>query len=188
MPALSDLQAAERKLKDQLAKVRAAKRGEGQKKRAADKKTPKGKTGIHRKSQPVADPGEDPDYIPPPAELSGDVARQVWRETEPALRDRLSIMNIDRRTLMLYCDTWQLLADCSQVLQDEGRYITMPDTGYVSRHPAAVDAAKAVSQIRQLGAELGMSPKSRRGVKVRSSEGDPLKDFLANKPGSKRRG
>lgn len=116
-----------------------------------------------------------------PVELTGEVARKVWAETEPALRDRLSLLEIDLRTLILYCNAWQLLTECQQVLAEEGRYIQM-ETGYVARHPAAIDEAKAVSQIRQLAQELGMSPKSRRGVKVRSAEGDPLKDFLGGRP------
>jgi P27 family predicted phage terminase small subunit len=103
----------------------------------------------------------------------------VWRETEPRLRDRLNLLDIDDRILVLYCNCWQLLLDCQQVLKEEGRYCTMEDTGYVSRHPAAVDEKNAIAQIRQLASELGMTPKSGRRVKVRSGDGDALKEFLA---------
>lgn len=117
-----------------------------------------------------------------PVELSGDVARRVWIETEPRLRDRLNLLDIDERILILYCNCWQLLIDCQKVLTKEGRYVTMQDTGYVSRHPAAVDEKNAIAQIRQLAAELGMTPKSGRRVKIRSGDGDSLKAFLASKP------
>ena len=115
---------------------------------------------------------------PLPVELSGEVARRVWRETEPRLRDRLNLLDIDDRILILYCNCWQLLTDCQDVLAKQGRYITMEDTGYVSRHPAAVDEKNAIAQIRQLAAELGMTPKSGHRVKVRSGDGDALKQFL----------
>ena len=116
-----------------------------------------------------------------PAELTGDVARRVWQETEPQLRDRLNLLDIDSRTLILYCQCWQLLHDCQCVLQREGRYITM-ESGYVSRHPAAVDEKNAIAQIRQLAAELGMTPKSGRRVKVREGSGDALQAFLDGAP------
>ena len=116
-----------------------------------------------------------------PAELTGDVARRVWSETWNKLVERLGTLDIDRRNLVLYCNAWQLLSDCQATLAEEGRYIQM-STGYVARHPAAIDEKNAIGQIRQLAAELGMSPKSRKGVKVRSGEGDPLKAFLAEQP------
>lgn len=120
-----------------------------------------------------------------PVELSGDVARRVWLETEPRLRDRLNLLDIDERILVLYCNCWQLLTECQDVLRRKGRYVTMEDTGYVSRHPAAVDEKNTIAQIRQLAAELGMTPKSGRRVKVRSGDGDALKAFLAARPGDR---
>lgn len=119
---------------------------------------------------------------PLPIELSGDVAKRVWRETEPRLRDRLNLLDIDDRILILYCNCWQLLTECQDVLRREGRYVTMEETGYVARHPAAVDEKNTIAQIRQLAAELGMTPKSGRRVKVRSGDGDALKAFLQQKP------
>lgn len=114
-----------------------------------------------------------------PCELSGDVAKRVWLDTEPKLRDRLNLLDIDDRLLVLYCNCWQLLTDCQEVLRKEGRYVTMEETGYVSRHPAALDEKNTIAQIRQLAAELGMTPKSGRRVKVRSGHGDALKAFMA---------
>ncbi|MCU0871968.1 MAG: phage terminase small subunit P27 family [Pirellulaceae bacterium] len=153
-----------------------AKTGKASAKPATTKRRGKKAAGRAGKPPPAPPPAIASDRLPP--ELTGDTARQVWRETEPRLRDRLNLLDIDDRILILYCNCWQLLKDCQDVLAKEGRYVTMEDTGYVSRHPAAVDEQKAIAQIRQLACELGMTPKSGRRVKVRSGDADPLKAFL----------
>lgn len=160
-------------------KKKATKKKATPKKKAAKKKATPKKKATKKKSQspPAA-------FQPPaePCELTGPVARTVWRESEPKLRDRLNLLDIDHRILILYCNCWQLLTDCQQVLAKEGRYVTMEDTGYVSRHPAAVDEKNTIAQIRQLAAELGMTPKAGKRVTVRSGDGDALMAFLNQRP------
>ena len=163
-------------------KKKAAKKKATPRKKAIKKKPAPRKKATKRKSprvSPETRAAKAAENLP--VELSGDVARRVWRETEPQLRDRLNLLDIDHRILVLYANCWQLLTECQEVLRREGRYITM-ETGYVSRHPAAVDEKNAIAQIRQLAAELGMTPKAGKRVKVRSGDGDALKGFLQRQP------
>jgi len=166
------------RLKAARKKTPAAKKKPAARKRATPKKrTVRKKSPAKKKS---ATSKKKLDGLP--VELSGEAARRVWRETEPLLRDRLNLLDIDHRILVLYCNCWQLLTECQEVLRTEGRYVTMEDTGYVSRHPAAVDEKNTIAQIRQLAGELGMTPKAGRRVKVRTGDGDQLKAFLEGKP------
>lgn len=103
-------------------------------------------------------------------------------DEEPKLRDRINLLDIDKRLLVLYCNCWQLLCECQEVLREEGRYMKIEKSGYPLRHPAAIDEKNTIAQIRQLAAELGMTPKSGRRVKVRSGDGDALKAFLEARP------
>jgi len=159
--------AAKKATKKRSAKRRPAKKSPA-KKRAAKKRQPTKKRAVL-------------DKLDLPEELSGDVARRMWSTTEPQLRDRLNLLDIDRSVLVLYCNTWQLLYEAEQTLAAEGRYLTMP-TGYVARHPAAIDQKDAMGQIRRLAAELGMTPKAGRRVKIRSGDGDALQAFLQDRP------
>ena len=92
------------------------------------------------------------------------------------------MLDIDSGILILYCNAWQLLTECQAVLRSEPRYIKYEDSGHVGRHPAAIDEKNTIAQIRQLAAELGMTPKAGKRVKVRSGAGDGLKAFLEGKP------
>jgi P27 family predicted phage terminase small subunit len=113
-----------------------------------------------------------------PIELLGDVARDWWRRLEPDLKTRLNLLSVDRGALILLCNAWQRLADVQKVLSTEPRYPVTGENGYRQIHPAAVDEHKINAQIRQLQAELGMSIKSRKGVRVKSGASDALGDFL----------
>jgi P27 family predicted phage terminase small subunit len=117
-----------------------------------------------------------------PVELLGAVARDWWRRLEPDLRSRLNLLSVDRGALILLCNSWQRLAEVQAILAREDRFPVTGENGYQQIHPAAVDEHKLSAQIRQLQAELGMSIKSRKGVRVKSGEDDPLKVFLAAGP------
>jgi P27 family predicted phage terminase small subunit len=178
-PPVTRKKAAPAKQKAAPAKQKAA---SAKQKAAPAKQVAKKATRRKPASKPV--PPKPPAPCPVDLEhpdLSGEVARRVWRELWPDLQDRLTMLSIDRRCLVLYANAWQLLSEAQATLKHEGRYFTS-EKGYVMRHPAAVDEARCVAQIRQLAAELGMSPKARKGVKVRTGDGDALKAFLAAQP------
>jgi P27 family predicted phage terminase small subunit len=148
------------------------------KKRPDPKKKPSRKKKAPRKPRgKKAAPGID--Y---PVELLGEVARDWWRRLESDLRNRLNLLSVDRGALILLCNSWQRLAEVQAVLAKAERYPVTGENGYQQIHPAAVDEHKLNAQIRQLQAELGMSIKARKGVRVKSGDGDPLKAFLAGAP------
>lgn len=151
-------------MKKKVAKKRAPAR---KKRKAPAKRAP-------RKRKPVDDGL--------PVELLGDVARDWWRRLEPDLRSRLNLLTLDRGALILLCNCWQQYVETQAVLKKESRYIVTGANGYQQLHPAATEEHKLKAQIRQLQAELGMSIKSRKGVRVKSGDSDPIKAFLAGSP------
>ena len=159
-------------MKKKAGKKKVTKRAPAKKaaKRPAKKKAP-----VKRKPRKKAPPKPVYDY---PLELLGEVARDWWRRLEPDLRNRLNLLSVDRGALILLCNSWQRLAEVQRVLSNEDRYLVTGENGYQQIHPAAVDEHKLNAQIRQLQAELGMSIKARKGVRVKSGDDDPLKAFL----------
>lgn len=113
----------------------------------------------------------------PPA-LLGDYARQKWREVEPQLRERLQLLGVDSGILILYCNCWERLSQAQQAIAEDGLYERVGSNGASAPTAARNDENRLMSQIRQLGQELGMSIRARKGVKVKSGDSDLLKAFL----------
>lgn len=123
--------------------------------------------------------GKGPGKLRPtrcPAFLTGD-ARAEWNRLYPEL-ERLNVAGaLDRGVLAAYCIAWADLKAAN--LELEGRtgptlWIERLDGG-IFEHPAAKARRAASAQIRQLGAELGLSPVSRERVKI-----DPPEDESAD--------
>jgi P27 family predicted phage terminase small subunit len=159
------------KKKAVTAPARRRKKAPAKKARAAKKPARK------RATKPPPPPPQD--NVQYPEGLLGDTARAKWREVEPLLRERLSFLGVDHGLLVLYCNCWQRLQQAQTVIATEGMYERVGANGVSAPTAARTDEMRLTSQIRQLGQELGMSLKARKGVKVKSEAGDSLKAFLA---------
>lgn len=115
----------------------------------------------------------------------GQVAATKWREVAPVIEARGLLEDLDLDALSLYCDSWQQLSEADATIVSEGEFFTT-DKGYVGIHPAVLKRRKAIDVIRKLGEQLGLTPRSRRGLRVKQSGAaaaeDPLAAFLKSKP------
>ncbi len=114
-----------------------------------------------RKPSSIA-PGSSPvvDVPRPPAWLSRD-AKAEWRKVAPILVERNVLTEGDLGALAAYCDAVGQLVAANAIIAAEGMVVAG------KKHPLITTTVAARNQIRQLAAELGLTPISRSRPAVR---------------------
>lgn len=110
------------------------------------------------------------DAPPPPSWLAKD-ARAEWRRVAPILVERDVLTEGDLGALAAYCDAVGQLIAASRQIAVDGMVIAG------KKHPLMTTTVAARNQIRQLAAELGLTPISRSRPAVRES-GEPDADWM----------
>lgn len=88
-------------------------------------------------------------------------AKAEWRRVAPILvMERRTLTEGDLSTLAAYCLAVGQLQESSRILASEGLTFKT-EAGIPKPHPAAKLRTDAMTQIRQLGVELGLTPVSR---------------------------
>ncbi|MEP9348546.1 phage terminase small subunit P27 family [Xanthobacter sp. KR7-225] len=106
-----------------------------------------------------------------PAWLSKD-AKAEWRRVCPILvNERRTLSEADLPTLAAYCAAVGQVQEASRILAKEGLTYSS-DSGMPKKHPAVGIRHDAMTQVRQLGGELGLTPVSRSRPAMRDSH-DP---------------
>lgn len=114
---------------------------------------------------------------PEPPDTLGAIGQAKWRELAPQLISLGLLSALDQGHLEVYCEAWDVLGECRQILAREG-FVISNDKGNLSRHPAAVERDKARQTIKQYGAEFGLTPASRAGLNpAKAAEADELDSF-----------
>lgn len=112
----------------------------------------------------------------PPAWL-GSVGAAVWGEVAPVLWAIGCLSANDERLLSQYCEAWEDFFRAREIIETEGTTQTN-DKEMASSHPAVKQKRDATLLIKQIGAEFGMSPAARVGLKIGGQKtGNALKDF-----------
>lgn len=134
----------------------------------------------------------------PPAYL-GRQAKVVWRRLVPFLEDNIPVKRIDSGLVEQYTSQYEIYRNAYKHIQENGEvqaiYKTLQDqtgqkigrdfVGY-KRNPMTQIYDSAVKNLTKLGAELGLSPKSRSDLlklnlddhKDERSISDRMKEFL----------
>jgi P27 family predicted phage terminase small subunit len=106
---------------------------------------------------------------PAPAWLSRQ-GKAEWNKVAPILVDRQHLTDADLGTLAAYADAVGQLVDATKVINRDGMVIET-DKG-LRKHPAISIQTNARNQVRQLAAELGLTPVSRSRPSVRDRSND----------------
>lgn len=101
------------------------------------------------------------DKVPPTPSWLSKEAKAEWRRVAPILvMERRTLTEGDLSTLAAYCLAVGQLQESSRILASEGLTFKT-EAGIPKPHPAAKLRTDAMTQIRQLGVELGLTPVSR---------------------------
>ncbi len=117
----------------------------------------------------VVDNGAVTRDIKAPSWMSKD-AKAEWRRVFPVLRKRRILTTSDLGSLENYCLAIGQVREMERTLQTEGHYF-QSESG-PKKHPAVAIQAVAITQSRQLAAELGLTPVSRSRPTVRKDDDD----------------
>lgn len=108
---------------------------------------------------PMAD-GAAPDDIPPAPEGLNAHARTEWERTLPTLmRERRTVTEMDIGIFANYCAAIGMAREAQAILAADG-LIYQGESG-PKKHPAVGILSDAMTQARQMAAELGLTPASR---------------------------
>ena len=109
----------------------------------------------------------------------GKMARQEYRRLSRALAAIGVLTEIDRDTLLAYCDAVARWRHWRAELDRRG-WTQMTSTGYEAPRPEVAFLNRAMEDMRRFGASLGLSPSDRRRVAANPPSGrkDDAADFL----------
>lgn len=103
-----------------------------------------------------------------PSCLASDGKRE-WKRVAPILMERRTLTDADLGTLEAYCVAFSRMRESERKIKREGLTITLAKG--VCRHPAVAIQDAALKSMRQLAAELGLTPISRRKPATRDDDG-----------------
>lgn len=115
-------------------------------------------------------PGTSPvERVPPaPAWLPKD-GKAEWKRVAPILvTERRTLTVADLPTLGAYCAAVAQVQEASRILEREG--LTFATEQGPRKHPAVSIRNDAMTQMRQLGGELGLTPVSRSRPAMRDDD------------------
>ncbi len=113
-----------------------------------------------------------------PGYLSAEAKRE-WRRIVPQL-DRIGMLTqMDRATLVMYCEAWATFKDANDVIQ-ETNIVIRNSNGNLVRNPMAIVRDSAFDQIYKLSSLYGFDPSTRSRLVVipDDEEIDPLEELL----------
>lgn len=124
----------------------------------------------------------------PPSYLKG-IARNMWRRIVPMLLENPVVNQLDKTLVEDFCVNYQLMRDAYIHVQENGAVSAVyhttvsPVTGEIvakdfagyKRNPSTQIIDAASNKLKQIGAELGLSPKSRAELlEIGTDEDDPV--------------
>ncbi|MDB5616168.1 phage terminase small subunit P27 family [Tardiphaga sp.] len=109
-----------------------------------------------------------------PAWLSR-LGKTEWKKVAAILVERRHLTDADLGTLAAYADAVGQLAESTRIVNREGMVIETK--AGLRKHPAISIQMNARNQIRQLAAELGLTPVSRSRPSIRDDGGDDGDDL-----------
>lgn len=100
-----------------------------------------------------------------PAHLN-EVAKLEWRRVSRELSSVGLLTKLDRASLAAYCQAWGRWVDAEVNLKKLGSPLFKTPSGYIQQSPYLSIANRALRQMKEFGASLGLSPADRGGIQV----------------------
>jgi P27 family predicted phage terminase small subunit len=135
-----------------------------------------GKRALPKESEEVAP--EIVNELPPPPEWMGDYGVKEWERVGPVLVELRLLSDADLLAFAAYCANVDLMIESMIDIQKNGTTI-MGARGEV-RNPALASFAQAVTALRALACEFGMTPSSRARMRLPGDDGESLADLMAD--------
>lgn len=105
-----------------------------------------------------------------PRSLKGE-ARKEWERLVPQLVAVNIVTKLDRNLLAVYCQTFSQWQDTIKLFESVRTSIIMKTTnGNIIQNPLIGVMNKTADRLIKIGAELGLSPTSRAGLRVNKTE------------------
>lgn len=128
-------------------------------------------------------PGEEPqpenvETLPEPPDWLGEFGVREWERVGPVLVANRLLTQADLMAFAAYCANVQLMIESMQDIEKNGTTI-VGARGEV-RNPALASFAQAVTSLRALATEFGMTPSSRGRMKLAGDDGESLADLMAD--------
>lgn len=115
-----------------------------------------------------------------------DEAKKVWTRVAGELYQLGLLTRLDQHALAVYCEAVARWIHAQEMCELEG-YVITTDKGNLIQSPWVAIMNRSIEQIRQLGAEFGMTPSSRTRIHVERPDNEPtLADILFEGSRSKR--
>ena len=103
------------------------------------------------------------DLEPPPWLCDG--AQGWWRHNIEDVVEQVGIKELDRTAFASAAECHAAIVDCSQTLQQEGRFVRNR-FDVPSQHPASIQLASMLDKYIKLSARFGLTPLDRDGLSV----------------------
>ena len=128
-------------------------------------------------------PGEEPspqivNLLPEPPDWMGEYGRKEWERVGPVLIEHRLLTDADLIAFAAYCANVDLMIESMLDIQKNGHTI-LGARGEV-RNPALAAFAQAVTALRGLATEFGMTPSSRARMRLPGDDGETLGDLMAD--------
>ncbi len=128
-------------------------------------------------------PGEEPEpahvtALPDPPDWLGEYGKREWLRCGPSLMDMRLLTETDLIAFSAYCANVDLMIDSKIEIEKNGPTI-LGARGYV-RNPALASFGQAVTALRALATEFGMTPSSRARMRLPGDDGESLSDLMGN--------
>jgi P27 family predicted phage terminase small subunit len=127
--------------------------------------------------------GEEPspelvETLPPAPEWLGEFGTKEWERVGPVLVAQRLLTDADLLIFGAYCANVDLMIESMLDIQKNGTTIR-GQRGDV-RNPALASFAQAVTALRGLACEFGMTPSSRARMRLPGDDGENLSDLMAD--------
>lgn len=128
-------------------------------------------------------PGEEPEpeyvsELPPPPDWMGEYGQKEWERVGPILMELRLLTGSDLLSFAAYCANVDLMIESMLDIQKNGT--TIRGARGDVRNPALASFAQAVTALRALATEFGMTPSSRARMRLPGDDGESLADLMAD--------
>lgn len=128
-------------------------------------------------------PGEEPtpevvSSLPPSPDWLGEYGAKEWERVGPILIEQRLLTESDLYTFGAYCANVDLMVESKLDIKKNGHVIAGA-RGEV-RNPALAAFSQAVTSLRALATEFGMTPSSRARMRLPGDDGESLSDLMAD--------
>lgn len=128
-------------------------------------------------------PGEEPEptlveSLPEPPDWLGEYGQREWERVGPVLVDLRLLTDADLLSFAAYCANVDLMIESMLDIKKNGT--TIRGARGDVRNPALASFAQAVTALRGLATEFGMTPSSRARMRLPGDDGESLADLMAD--------